>query len=59
MTSAERVFEVLDTNPEPVGQGGVVLDPVEGRIEFRDVRFSYEPGKYALDGVSFTSSPAR
>jgi ATP-binding cassette subfamily B protein len=26
-------------------------------VEFRDVRFSYDPGKYALDGVSFVVQP--
>lgn len=57
VTSAERVFEVLDTTPEPVQEDGLVLDPVEGGIEFRNVRFSYEPGKYALDGISFEIEP--
>jgi len=58
VTSAERVFEVLDSDPEPLRrEDGVVLDPVQGRIEFRNVRFSYEPGKYALDGISFVVEP--
>ena len=58
VTSAERVFEILDQDPEPVHQrGGVRLDPFDGKVEFRDVRFSYEPGKYAIDGVSFAVEP--
>ena len=57
MTSAERVFEVLDTEPEPLHSGGTRLEPIRGKVEFRNVRFSYEPGKYALDGVSFTVEP--
>ena len=58
VTSAERVFEILDTDPEPLEQeGGVRLEPVKGKVEFRDVHFSYEPGKYALDGVSFCVEP--
>ncbi len=58
VTSAERVFEILDQDPEPVHQGkGVVLKPVKGRVEFRDVRFGYEPGKYAIDGMSFVVEP--
>jgi len=57
-TSAERVFEILDTDVEPVERrGGVVLDPLRGSVEFQNVRFSYEPGKYALDGVSFAVKP--
>ena len=57
VTSAERVFEILDADPEPLGTGGIRLDPVHGGVEFRNVRFSYEPGKYALDNVSFKVEP--
>jgi len=58
VTSAERVFEIMDSEPEPVQQPDtLVLDPVEGRVEFRNVRFSYEAGKYALDEVSFVVEP--
>lgn len=58
VTSAERVFEILDSDPEPLEtEGGVVLKPLRGEVEFRDVRFSYVPGKYALDGVSFVVEP--
>lgn len=56
-TSAERVFEILDSDPEPLNHNGVRPDPFEGRVEFRNVRFSYEPGKYALDEVSFSVEP--
>jgi len=58
ITSAERVFEVLDTDVEPTERpGGVVLKPVRGKVELRNVRFSYEPGKYALDDISFVVEP--
>ncbi len=58
ITSAERVFEIMDADPEPLDrEGGIVLDPVKGRVEFRNVRFSYEPGKYALDDISFEVEP--
>jgi len=57
-TSAERVFEILDTDVEPLEEeGGVLLTPLKGGVEFRNVRFSYEPGKYALNGISFTVEP--
>ncbi|MHC4591781.1 MAG: ABC transporter ATP-binding protein [Planctomycetota bacterium] len=58
VTSAERVFEILDTDPEPVqAPGGIVLAPVRGKVEFRDIHFSYEPGKYAINGISFVVEP--
>jgi len=57
-TSAERVFEILDADPEPLNTpGGIVISPLQGKVEFRNVRFSYEPGKYALDGISFVVEP--
>ena len=57
-TSAERVFEVLDAIPEvPEAPGAIVLPRIRGEVEFRDVRFGYEPGRYALDGVSFHVQP--
>jgi ATP-binding cassette, subfamily B, bacterial len=58
VTSAERVFEILDTDVEPLHQpNAIVLKQLKGEVEFRDVHFSYEPGKYALDGVSFKAVP--
>jgi ATP-binding cassette subfamily B protein len=57
-TSAERVFEVLDETPEvPQAVGAVALPSIKGEVEFRDVRFGYEPGRYALDGISFRVRP--
>jgi ATP-binding cassette subfamily B protein len=56
VTSAERVFEILDSDPEPQHKGAR-LDSLRGSVEFRNVRFSYEPGKYALDGISFSVEP--
>ncbi|MCX7014908.1 MAG: ABC transporter ATP-binding protein [Candidatus Sumerlaeota bacterium] len=58
VTSAERVFEILDNDVEPLDHpGGLVLRPLRGHVEFRNVQFSYEPGKHALDQVSFTVEP--
>jgi len=57
-TSAERVFEVLDATPEvPEAPGAIRLPSIKGDVEFRDVRFGYEPGRYALDGISFRVQP--
>ena len=58
LTSAERVFEVLDTTPEMAdAPGSLRLDRVEGRVEFRHVSFSYEPGKPVLHDINFTVEP--
>ncbi len=53
-TSADRVFEVLDTPPSVVDKpDAIALENVRGDVEFKDVYFSYDTEKNALNGVSF------
>ncbi|HET8626479.1 MAG TPA: ABC transporter ATP-binding protein [Thermomicrobiales bacterium] len=56
--AAERIFEILDT-PEEVHDepGAQTLPDARGAVEFRDVRFGYEPGVEVLHGVSFAVRP--
>lgn len=57
-TSAHRVFEILDTEPEIVDAPDPVrLNPVEGRITFEDVSFGYDGVKQVLRGISFEVEP--
>ena len=57
-TSAERVFEVLDTQPDVTNHPDVITLPrIEGKVEFDNVTFSYEPGKPVLQDLSFTIEP--
>ena len=57
-TSAERVFEILDTPPTIADSNDAIdLPNIQGAIEFRDVKFSYDAEKEALDGVSFAVNP--
>ncbi len=45
MAGAHRIFEVLDTVPEiQDAEDAVVLDDVEGRVDFNHVQFSYVEG---------------
>jgi ABC-type multidrug transport system fused ATPase/permease subunit len=57
--SIERIFEVLDSDPEPYTDTGIFpIEQVRGEVEFRDVTFRYEPGAPpALEGVSFKVKP--
>jgi ATP-binding cassette subfamily B protein len=58
MTAAERVFEVLDTEPEIREKPDAVPMPhVEGRVEFRDVIFGYEKHRPVLKGVDLEVAP--
>lgn len=57
-TSAERVFEVLDTTPDVADiQNARPMPTIDGQVEFDAVTFAYEPGKPVLSNLSFTVSP--
>ena len=57
-TSAQRVFEVLDTAPEIYSRSGALTkDRLDGKVEFRQVSFSYEGAQPALREVSIVTEP--
>ncbi|MCZ6680539.1 MAG: ABC transporter ATP-binding protein [Candidatus Poribacteria bacterium] len=57
-TSAERVFEILDTPPSVAdSKDAIDLPDIRGAVEFRDVVFSYDSEKNALNGINFTVKP--
>ena len=57
-SSAHRVFEVLDTEPEVRDAPHPVrLDPVQGAVEFDAVTFGYDGVKQVVKGVSFSVAP--
>ncbi|MCG8480285.1 MAG: ABC transporter ATP-binding protein/permease [Spirochaetales bacterium] len=52
--AAGRIDEILSEETEyPTEQGQ--RPPIEGRVEFRNVRFSYDDGREVLKGISFTA----
>jgi ABC-type multidrug transport system fused ATPase/permease subunit len=55
VASISRAFRLLDNGEEE--KEGRELKLIEGRIEFRDVRFSYTGEREVLKGVSFTFYP--
>lgn len=58
LASSEKVFSIMDIQPQIVdAPDAVELDEVKGDIEFRDVWFSYIPGEWVLQGVSFHVEP--
>ncbi len=59
-TSAQRIFEILDTPPDVYSRAdAVVKDRLEGRVEFRNVSFSYEGAQPALREVSMSAEPGQ
>lgn len=58
LASSEKVFSIMDIVPKMVdAPDAIELDEVKGEIEFRDVWFSYLPGEWVLQGVSFHIDP--
>ncbi|HAR70327.1 MAG TPA: multidrug ABC transporter ATP-binding protein [Eubacterium sp.] len=43
--AAERIFEFLDEEEEPVTENPVRLEEIKGEVEFEHVRFGYDPQK--------------
>ncbi|MCH7832913.1 MAG: ABC transporter ATP-binding protein, partial [Proteobacteria bacterium] len=53
LAGAERMFKLLDTEPAIHEKPDAMdLGSVKGHIQLEDVRFSYVPGKPALDGIT-------
>jgi ATP-binding cassette, subfamily B, bacterial len=59
MASAERVFEILDSDPDVKdADDAVALPRLEGRVEFKDVTFGYDKHP-VLKQVSFEAVPGQ
>jgi len=54
MASSERIFQLLDTKPEITTVDEPTQVDIQGKIEFRNVWFAYNPGEWVLRDVSFT-----
>ncbi|MGE8081268.1 ABC transporter ATP-binding protein [Peribacillus loiseleuriae] len=55
MASSERIFEFLDEKPIVAeSEKALVLNHINGRIDFEKVEFSYDEKRKALDGISLT-----
>ncbi|MFC5463923.1 ABC transporter ATP-binding protein [Lederbergia graminis] len=60
MSSSERIFEYLDERPiVDEKQEAIELHDIEGRIEFKDVEFSYDDKRQALKGISLEMKPGQ
>ncbi|SHI30638.1 ABC-type multidrug transport system, ATPase and permease component [Cruoricaptor ignavus] len=57
IVGAERVLGLMDQELAMPNAGTIVKDDIQGKIEFRNVRFSYDEKQEVLKGVSFTVNP--
>ncbi|MBB2954072.1 MULTISPECIES: ABC transporter ATP-binding protein [Sphingobacterium] len=57
MVSAERIFEVLDTDEHTPNDGKLTPNHIRGEIEFKNVWFAYNDENWVLRDVSFKVAP--
>ena len=60
MAASERIFNLLDTQPDLSDKPGAVdLPPATGRVTFEDVVFSYDEREMVLNGITLTAAPGQ
>jgi ATP-binding cassette subfamily B multidrug efflux pump len=60
LAGAERIFELLDTEPEIVDAPDAQdLPPIEGRVAFEHVYFGYKADEPVLDDISLIAEPGQ
>lgn len=61
--SAERIFQLLDTEPQVRDrEGALELPPLRGEVRFEEVAFRYDTtpeGAWVLEGISFEAAAGR
>ena len=58
-SSAERVYELLDAPEEVPNSSETPFAPQRGKIEFKDVDFSYSPDVELITGLTLTAEPGQ
>jgi ATP-binding cassette, subfamily B, multidrug efflux pump len=60
IAGAERIFALLDTAPDVTDKAGAsVMPPIQGQVEFENVRAAYKADEPVLCDVSFRAEPGQ
>lgn len=60
LAGAERVFDVMDSEPEPADDTDArSVEPVRGEVVLDHVVFGYDPGKVILEDISLYAKPGQ
>ena len=59
IASLERVIELLDAPEQRPDAPPSPAPPTRGRVEFRDVSFSYDPDRPLIDSLSLVAEPGQ
>ena len=56
LAGAERVFEVMDEEPEKDKENAIHVNDLQGKVELKDVDFSYNKSKKILNKINLTAN---
>ena len=59
LAGAERVFQIMDTEPEPDDAPDAVAPTIRGDVVLEDVSFGYVPGRTVLKNLSLYAHPGQ
>lgn len=59
LAGAERVFNVMDADPEEPDQEGAITDEIKGHVIMENVTFGYNPDKIVLKNISLYAKPGQ
>lgn len=60
MAAAERVFDIMDLDEKITDvPGAKPLPSIKGKVEFKDITFSYKEGQPALQHISLKAEPGQ
>ncbi len=59
IVSAERIFQLIDSEENIEKTGSIIPQKIDGKIEFERVWFGYNDDNWILRDISFTISPGK
>lgn len=60
MAAADRVFDIMDLDEKITDvPNATPLPPIKGKVEFKDITFSYKEGQPALQHISLKAEPGQ
>ncbi|NDJ60763.1 MAG: ABC transporter ATP-binding protein, partial [Chloroflexi bacterium] len=60
IAGGERIFDLLGTEVDLENRpDAVTMPPIQGKVEFKDVRAAYNPNEEVLKGINFSTEPGQ
>ncbi len=60
MAASERIFDILDTRSKVVElPNAIEMPPIIGYVNYDNVSFGYDEGKYVINNITFSAEPGQ